>query len=681
MIQSRDLFIFNMKKVFPIVLLILTGGLSYLLSKRLKHPPQKKITLKKKRKNPFVKQKIKTIKVENYCWFEFFKAKPQVFFLLAIAFFSYFISDFMKDYSHLFKASLLNLPETEFTGTVSPVEKVPDWTKLTTAERRANFSDIPNSKLIPLPEYNVANFVKGLNGNAATDAERNAYITYPVPNLGNYELDGTENSGSHPGIDIKIPVGTPIHAIANGVVYKTGNQETGFGNYISIAHSNVPDPENPQTKITVISNYAHLSNISVRDGEIVTKGQVIGKSGESGMATAPHIHFQVDRENAPFHPYWPFTWSEVSNAGITSYFEAVKVGFGKENAQKYTIHSINLVTKYEEYNNATLVVEDTQKSETLSEQTTVVKNDDSESLNSSAPKPIDPNTIELAEKVPVINTNESGGSTTEFKLAFDTDRGFIPGEAESVKIYVNQDALVASAGIINLSSTLRNEAVITPPQLNKNDFVNGSAEITVKTNSNSSFKLIANGDDFEEVKSKSLRAEIFTDVSSSHLYADAIKYLKDNNVVSGYGDNTFKPDNSLNRAEALKIILTANSIPLGGGMNNFSDVPKNAWFETYVKTAVAKSIVSGYGDGEFKPENLVSRAEFLKMSILSAGFTAELTNSNYPDVSVDQWYARFFSFAKKHELLRMKKGGFVVPNDPITRAEAADVIYLLSLIK
>lgn len=669
-----------MRKVFPVILFILTFGISFILAKLLKQPIKNKVELEKKLKNPFIKQKIKKIEAKNYCWFEFFKQKPQVFFLIAIGLFSYFISDFMKDYSHLFKASLLNLPKTEFTGTVSPVEKVPNWTKLTTAERRANFSDIPQSKLIPLPDYNISSFIKGLNGTTASDAERNSYITYPVPNLGNYELDGTENSGSHPGVDIKIPIGTPIRAIANGVIYKTGYQETGYGNYISIAHSNVPDPENPQNKITIISNYAHLSSISVRDGEIVTKGQIIGKSGDSGMTTAPHIHFQIDRENAPFHPYWPFTWSEISNAGIASYFEAVKVGFGKENAQKYTIHSINLITKYKEYDSANLVVVDDQKSETLGNQTTVIKNDNSESLNNSAPKPVDPSLVELVENVPVENSTEKI-SSTEFKLAFETDRGFIPGEDESIKIHINQEALVASSGIINLSSTLKNKAIITPPKLTKSDFVNGSAEIKVKTDSESSFKLIANGDNFDEVKSKSLRAEIFKDVSSSHLYSEAIKYLKENNIVSGYDDNSFKPNNNLNRAEALKIILTANSISIAEGTNNFPDVPNNAWFAKYVKTAVSKLIVKGYSDGKFKPENLVSRAEFLKISILSAGFNPKDTNNNYPDISSDQWYAKFFTFAKKYELLRMKKGGFIVPNDPITRAEAADVIYRLSLIK
>lgn len=675
-----------MKKIFPLILFIITCGFSYLLAKALKHAQkQNKTSLKKQRENPFIKRKIRTIQYENQAWYQFFRQKPAVCFLIAAAFFSYLTSDFMKNYSHLFKASLLNLPKTEFTGTVSPVEKVPDWTKLTNSERKANFSQIPASKLIPLPEYNPDNFKKGQTENA-TDAERNAYITYPVPNLGNYQLDGTENSGSHPGVDIKIPVGTPIRAIANGVVYKTGYQETGYGNYISIAHSNVPDPDNPTEKITIVSNYAHLSSISVKDGEIVTKGQIIGKSGESGMVTAPHIHFQIDRENAPFHPYWPFTWSEISNAGITSYFEAVKVGFGKTNAQKYTVHSINLVTKYEEYNNANLVVEDTQTSKTLSDQTTVVENNDSntntsedDTLNSSAPKPVDPDSVELVEQTPE-KTQTNTTTSEEFKLVFETDRGFIPGKDEVVTVYVNQEALVASNGTINLSSTLKNKTTITPPKLTKNDFVNGSAEIKVNTASESSFKLIAQGD-FEEVKSKSLRPEIFTDVPNNHLYADAIKYLKKNNIVSGYADNTFKPDNSLNRAEALKIILIANNFVIQEKNTDFPDVPRNSWFEKYVATAVSQNIVSGYADGKFRPDNLVNRAEFLKMSILSAGFDPTETNSTYPDVSADQWYSRFFAFAQEHSLLKMKKGGFIVPNDAITRAEAADVIYRLSLIE
>ncbi len=661
----------------------MTFGLTFFLFRKKNHSRTKK--------RLFISKSIQKTKQEKSFWYAFLRIKHQLFSIVAIAFFSFFANDFLQEYSHFFKASLLNLPKTEFNGTVAPVAQVPNWTDLTDSERRMTYSQIPKSKLITLPDYNIDDFINGLNWTTANNNQRNAYITYPVPNLGNYKLDGTENSGSHPGIDIKLPIGTPLRAIANGVIYKTGNQPTGFGQFISIAHVSIPDPQNPQQETTLISNYAHLSKISVREGEKIMKGQIIGESGDSGMATAPHLHFQIDRESAPFHPYWPFSWNDVTNAGISSYFDAVRLGLGKANAIKYTVHPMQFIAKFESYNpaqnyiasaNETIVIQPIVDKTPKTETVTTTETNTKDTPKSSAPLPTDPSKVEMAQTSTTTTVKQST-RVGQFKMQIETDRNFIPGESEIVKIHVNEAALVATAGI-KLSSTINHRTVITPPTLSRNDFKNGTAEVLVKTTSEYPFKLIAKSD-FGEVKSQSLRPEIFTDVPGSHLYADAIKFLKENNVVSGYEEGTFKPDNPLNRAESLKIILNANNIPIKKAKTTFPDVSNSDWFEQYVGTAVSKGIVSGYGDGNFKPGNSVTRAEFLKMAILTAEFTpseSSLGSQNpYPDVNKDQWYAKYFLFCRSNQLLRMKKGGFIAPNNPISRAEAADVLYRLSRMK
>lgn len=671
-----------MKKFLLFLSFVGTFGLTFFLFREK--------TRSKSVKSPFISHRIGKTQKEKSYYAAFLETKPQLFSIIAISILSFLGNDFLQDYSHFFRASLINFPKTEFNGTVAPVAQVPNWTELTDSERRMSYSQIPKSKLIPLPDYNISDFVSGMNWSSSSDKQRNAYITYPVPNLGNYKLDGTENSGSHPGLDIKIPIGTPIRAIANGVVYKTGNQPTGFGQFISIAHVSIPDPQNPGQETTLVSNYAHLSNISVREGEKITKGQIIGKSGDSGLATAPHLHFQIDREGAPFHPYWPFSWHDVTSAGMNSYFDAVKQGLGKANAIKYTVHPMNFVTKFESYDRgANLmasviepvvippVVDQASKVETP----LISSEAPREEFKSSAPLPVDPSQVEMAQTstTTVKQTTRVG----QFEMQIETDRNFIPGEDEIIKIYVNKAELVATAGI-ELSSTINHRTIITPPTLSREDFKDGVAEVIVKTTSEYPFKLIATSD-FGEVKSQSLRPEIFKDVPGSHLYGDAIKFLKENNVVSGYSDGTFKPDNQLNRAEALKIILTANNTPIEEGRTNFPDVSTSDWFNNYVGTAVSEGIVKGYGDGKFKPANTVTRAEFLKMAILTAGFTpseGSLGSQNpYPDVKKDRWYAKYFLFCRSNQLLRMKKGGFIVPNNPISRAEAADVLYRLDRMK
>ena len=93
----------------------------------------------------------------------------------------------------------------------------------------------------------------------------------------------------------------------------------------------------------------------------------------------------------------------------------------------------------------------------------------------------------------------------------------------------------------------------------------------------------------------------------------------DAGVVEGYEDGSFRPDASINRAEALKILLkTTNLEPLEEPLvtEEFSDVPEDAWFAPYVKRLVEYSIVEGYAGGTFQPGRLITRAEASKILLL-----------------------------------------------------------------
>ncbi|WHZ12991.1 MAG: Peptidase, M23/M37 family [Burkholderiaceae bacterium] len=88
----------------------------------------------------------------------------------------------------------------------------------------------------------------------------------------------------HEGIDFAGPIGTPVRTVADGVVQFAG-QQTGYGNVIFIRHRPGPDGSH----VTV---YAHLSRILVHQGESVTQGEDIGRIGQTGWATGPHLHFE-----------------------------------------------------------------------------------------------------------------------------------------------------------------------------------------------------------------------------------------------------------------------------------------------------------------------------------------------------------------------------------------------------
>jgi murein DD-endopeptidase MepM/ murein hydrolase activator NlpD len=87
----------------------------------------------------------------------------------------------------------------------------------------------------------------------------------------------------HRGLDIAVPTGTPVCAMAPGQVRFAGTMR-GYGSVVWIDHGGA-----------VLSVYAHLSRLDVRTGEAVTHRQVIGLSGSSGNAGAPHLHFEIWR--------------------------------------------------------------------------------------------------------------------------------------------------------------------------------------------------------------------------------------------------------------------------------------------------------------------------------------------------------------------------------------------------
>lgn len=627
----------------------MTGGLAYLM--RVKHLKPTKTRLNRA---DFNKRRIGGHGVGA-----FMAHHPQAYLICGLVIVSIIASPWLSKYRFLFQASLIDLPAIEFTGTTYPVKKVPIWTDLTEAERKYNYNQIQH-KLGDLPAYNLQALKNGQDWNGNNHHEINTYVTYPVPNLGNYELDGTEDSGSHPGIDIKLPIGTPIHSIANGIVYKVGNLTTGFGKSVSIAHVGIPDPKNPNKKTTLVSTYAHLSKTVVREGDKITKGQVIGDSGDTGFATAPHLHFQIDRMDAPFIPYWPFSWKEVQAAGFSSYFDGVKFGLGKEKAEKYTVHPFNLISQFQDFQSEPLLIafDDSQTPVPVVTEFTAP-----EPVKTSAEKPVTPESRQSFKR-------------GQLELEFETDRSYTPGQKEVVKIHINEANLVASSGIL-LSSTLKERAQVEPPKLSADDFINGTAEVTVKTSSQYPFKLVAKSD-FGEIKSQSLKPAIFADIPGDHLFANAISFLKENGVVKGYADNTYRPDQTLNRAEALKIILESNRIKAIPEQAPFSDIEPNQWFYNYVTTAFKKSIVKGYPDGSFKPGNTVNRAEFVKMAIATAGFdpNPELSSDPYSDVPKDAWFAKYFQFSKDQNLIRDGR-----PNDLTTRGEAADIIFKLSKVR
>lgn len=159
-------------------------------------------------------------------------------------------------------------------------------------------------------------------------------------------------------------------------------------------------------------------------------------------------------------------------------------------------------------------------------------------------------------------------------------------------------------------------------------------------------------------------------------------YLQENGIVEGYTDNTFRPGQLVNRAEALKIILLGSDVLVHEIQEQeiFPDVMHGTWYGKYVIKAKNLGIVSGDGDtGMFRPGDTVNLAEAMKILLNTNQIETEFPNSNpHPDVPKEAWFAPFFSYAESISLLDQSSSENVDPALPINRGMLAELMYRLS---
>lgn len=151
-------------------------------------------------------------------------------------------------------------------------------------------------------------------------------------------------------------------------------------------------------------------------------------------------------------------------------------------------------------------------------------------------------------------------------------------------------------------------------------------------------------------------------------YENAITFLVGEGVVEGYPDGTYKPNQTINRAELLKIILEASDADmLGAASSCFPDVSGNDWYVKYVCTAKTLGIVEGYPDGTFKPAQTVNFVEALKITELGYDLDAGAES--------DPWYKRYVDTAAKYNMIPHEINSF---GAGLTRGQMADMITRLN---
>lgn len=183
-------------------------------------------------------------------------------------------------------------------------------------------------------------------------------------------------------------------------------------------------------------------------------------------------------------------------------------------------------------------------------------------------------------------------------------------------------------------------------------------------------------DTFKEILAS--KENVFNDVSDSHWASEAISYIKEKGIIEGKTEKLYKPDDSLTRAELSAIICRMLNLGNENTQNLYKDTTGH-WAEKYILSISKLGIVEGYGNGLFKPDKNVTRAEVAKIISKAIKLTDrqydEKAIQQFSDVSSKHWAIEYINELARKGIITGYSDGSYKAERNVTRAEIAQIIY------
>lgn len=180
-----------------------------------------------------------------------------------------------------------------------------------------------------------------------------------------------------------------------------------------------------------------------------------------------------------------------------------------------------------------------------------------------------------------------------------------------------------------------------------------------------------------EMEAREEDCEIPFDDTYGHWAEGYIEELYCREVINGKDSNTFAPNDNITRAEFLKIaLLNAGYEVDGEAGEDFSDVSTGDWFYEYVSYGADQGFIEGYSDGTFRPNDSINRAEAVVIIMRIAGedeYEVDEDWEEFEDVDADAWYAYAIQLAADAGIVEGYDNGEFRPGNNITRAEVTAV--------
>lgn len=167
----------------------------------------------------------------------------------------------------------------------------------------------------------------------------------------------------------------------------------------------------------------------------------------------------------------------------------------------------------------------------------------------------------------------------------------------------------------------------------------------------------------------------FKDIKQSDYYYASIQDLANRNVISGFTDGTFRPNDNITRAQAAKILALTLQLDLTNTKNpNFTDIDQTHPNYQYIAALVEAGVFSGYADQSFKPNEFITRGQLAKALVLAFNLSAT-DNSSHPFKDAqNKWYSDFVNVLYKHNIAKGTTASTFEPGAYVKRGQFAAFI-------